>query len=182
MWWGAPLDAINGRFQGAFEMEGTAPLAYALFALALGIALGVILRSSVPAIVLTLVGYYLARTPFGFLRARYMPPLTITYDSSGAVPVGGPQIRDWFITDGFVDRAGQPVSADAINSICGNNDPTTPGNPTSACVHAHGWLYQVTWQPDSRFWAFQGIETVIFLALALLLLALTIWWVRTRLV
>jgi hypothetical protein len=68
-----------------------------------------------------------------------------------------------------------------INAVCGANDPTTAGNPTSDCVHAHGWLYAVTWQPDSRFWAFQGIESAIFLVLAVALLALAVWRVRTRL-
>jgi hypothetical protein len=39
----------------------------------------------------------------------------------------------------------------------------------------------VTYQPASRFWAFQGIETAIFIALGLLLVGLCFWWVRHRL-
>jgi hypothetical protein len=39
----------------------------------------------------------------------------------------------------------------------------------------------VTWQPDNCFWLFHGIETAIYLALALALLALVAWWVRRRL-
>jgi hypothetical protein len=39
----------------------------------------------------------------------------------------------------------------------------------------------VTYQPASRFWAFQGIETAIFVVLALLLAGLCFWWVRHRL-
>jgi hypothetical protein len=38
----------------------------------------------------------------------------------------------------------------------------------------------VTYQPGDRFWAFQGIETAIFLSLAVGLLAVTVWWVRER--
>ncbi|WIG57887.1 MAG: hypothetical protein OJF49_000632 [Ktedonobacterales bacterium] len=183
-WWSAPLDQIVGHFSGGFEMEGLVPLAYALFALALGIALGLIVRSSVPALFITLLGFFLVRSLITQLAtqlyAYFMPPLTITYDSSIAVPPTGPQMRDWVTSSGFVDHFGDPVSQDLINGICGANDPTTAGNPTSACVHAHGWLYTVTWQPDSRFWAYQGIESAIYLALALAVLAVAIWWVRRR--
>ena len=36
------------------------------------------------------------------------------------------------------------------------------------------------YQPVDRFWMFQGIEAAIFVALALALLALTLWWMRQR--
>ena len=35
-----------------------------------------------------------------------------------------------------------------------------------ACLGAHGYRASVTYQPASRFWAFQSIETGIFVALA----------------
>jgi hypothetical protein len=37
------------------------------------------------------------------------------------------------------------------------------------------------WQPASRYWLFQGIESGLLVALALALLALALWWVRARL-
>ena len=46
------------------------------------------------------------------------------------------------------------------------------------CVVSHGLRLTETWQPANRFWTFQGIETSIFIALSLGLVALTIWWVR----
>ena len=36
------------------------------------------------------------------------------------------------------------------------------------------------YQPADRFWMFQGIEAAIFVALALALLVLTLWWMRHR--
>ena len=39
----------------------------------------------------------------------------------------------------------------------------------------------VTYQPANRYWAFQGIETAIFIVVALLLVGLCFWWVRHRL-
>jgi uncharacterized membrane-anchored protein len=54
------------------------------------------------------------------------------------------------------------------------NGPNAPNNPPAACVqalsHYHAYL---TYQPGDRFWAFQGIETGIFVALAAILIAVT---------
>ena len=49
-------------------------------------------------------------------------------------------------------------------------------------MKAHGWSQYTIYQPTDRFWLFQGIESAISLGLAAALLALTIWWVRRRLV
>jgi len=43
-----------------------------------------------------------------------------------------------------------------------------------SCLSAHGYRVALTYQPGSRYWAFQGIESGIFLILAALLAALTI--------
>jgi len=36
------------------------------------------------------------------------------------------------------------------------------------------------YQPASRFWLLQGIEAAIFGGLALVALAVAVWWVRNR--
>jgi hypothetical protein len=38
----------------------------------------------------------------------------------------------------------------------------------------------VTYQPASRYWTFQALETAIFVALALILGAVSLWWIRRR--
>ena len=45
---------------------------------------------------------------------------------------------------------------------------------------AHGYREYLTYQPASRFWAFQGIETGIFVVLAAILLAVTFWVLKRR--
>ncbi len=37
------------------------------------------------------------------------------------------------------------------------------------CLAAHGYRALITYQPASRYWAFQGIETGIFVLLAALI-------------
>jgi hypothetical protein len=42
-----------------------------------------------------------------------------------------------------------------------------------SCAQAHGIRGYVTYQPSGRYWAFQGIETGIFVLLAAALIAVT---------
>jgi hypothetical protein len=55
-----------------------------------------------------------------------------------------------------------------------------------SCVEHHTYPYLaqlreiLTYQPGSRYWAFQGIETGIFLALAAALAVACFWWLRRR--
>jgi hypothetical protein len=54
----------------------------------------------------------------------------------------------------------------------GQQHPILPGG-----ARLPGYL---TYQPASRFWAFQGIETGIFVVLAAALLAITFWVLKRR--
>jgi hypothetical protein len=49
-----------------------------------------------------------------------------------------------------------------------------------SCAQAHGIRGFVTYQPASRYWAFQGIETGIFLLLAAALVAVAFAVVSRR--
>jgi hypothetical protein len=65
------------------------------------------------------------------------------------------------------------------------------GPPTKACINGspqqcNAWLASlhlhqlVSYQPASRFWAFQGLETGIFLIAAAALAVLCTWLIRSR--
>jgi hypothetical protein len=62
-WWSGPDNAqqLDAFKPGRFDLMGTVPVAYALFAMALGIAAGALLRRVLPAIVVTLAGFIAAR-------------------------------------------------------------------------------------------------------------------------
>ena len=49
-----------------------------------------------------------------------------------------------------------------------------------SCMQAHGWRGFATYQPASRYWPFQGIETGIYVLLAAALIAVTFVIVRRR--
>jgi hypothetical protein len=182
-WWRGPLDHVAGeRFSYGFDLEGVAPVAYALFALAAGIAAGVLVRKTLPAMAITLVSFVALRGVIEFaLRPQFLAPVARISDPAGQ---GNPNAYngDWVLNNGFsyLDRHGHAMtSADAVH-LC---PVVVKGGPAdfSTCLHDQGVRLLNLYQPADRFWLFQGIESAIFLGLAVALLALAIYWVRRRL-
>jgi hypothetical protein len=66
---------------------------------------------------------------------------------------------------------GQSVSLADVPSACRSVGIDEQGI-SATCVSAHGFHQLITYQPASRFWAFQGIESAVFVVLAAALLAL----------
>jgi hypothetical protein len=55
------------------------------------------------------------------------------------------------------------------------------GGPSGiACLASHRIRIAVSYQPASRYWALEGTETAIFLALALALAGLCFWRLSRR--
>src|SRR3984893_13257956 len=62
-WWEGPNNALqlNAFDPGRFDIMGLVPVAYSLFAVALGVAAGALLRRVLPAIAVTLAGFIAVR-------------------------------------------------------------------------------------------------------------------------
>ena len=41
-----------------------------------------------------------------------------------------------------------------------------------------GWRRTISYQPDSRFWTFQLFEAGLFVLLALVVVAVAVWFIR----
>ena len=181
-WWKGPFNLGGSGIGGAtYPIEGIIPLAYVTFALALGLAAGALLRRTVAAMAATLAGYLAVALALGnWVRPNLLPPRTLTWNpllSEGPTSIGR---HDWILYLGYLDRAGQHIDPNTVFQTCAPSGAVDlhVGSAYNACVHAHGWLSTIVWQPADRYWAFQGIESAILLALAATLLALTIWLVR----
>ena len=186
-WWEGPNNALqlNAFDPGRFDIMGTVPVAYSLFAVALGIAAGTLLRRTLPAIAVTLAGFIAVRALITLLlRPHYLSAVTVFYKvTSNLRPPGS----FWQVASGIVGPNGQAID---LNTN-GNGNPVygVPANylpasctqvsggaftPPPSCVqavsHFRGFL---TYQPADRYWTFQGIETGIFLVLAAALIAVT---------
>jgi hypothetical protein len=186
-WWSGPDSALTAGAFGAtrFDITYIVPVGYAVFAMALGICAGALLRRTLPALAVTLVGFGALRALTTWLRPHYMTPLTAYYKLTAAAftPTGS----YLGISQGLIGPNGQPVTAGpgsnfyfnsmVIPAVCGNVNGNR--NPLS-CLAAHGYQGYVTYQPAGRFWAFQGIETGIFVVLAAVLLAVTFWVLKRR--
>ena len=186
-WWRGPFDQLDGAFApSGFDFEGIVPLAYMAYAFALAIAAGALLRRTIPAMAVTVAGFLAVRLSIlNWARPQYQPPLVYTWDPVLTQP-SLPQNRgDWSIDGSWADSLGHKLDLNQVISTCAPNSThfdMQPGTAFTQCTHAHGWLFTVTLQPADRFWLFQDIEAAIFFGLAIILLALTIWWVRRRIV
>ena len=186
-WWHEPYDQLQGRFdESSFNFEGIVPIAYTVFALALCLAVGTLLRRTAPAIALAFAGFVGLRLVIQMLlRPHFMAPLKLVWDATGPTPAAAPTRLgngDWVLGKGFALNGGStPASPEQVMQAC-SSPPTGPGKIQSLgnCLHAHGILNSIVYQPANRFWIFQGIESAIFLGIAAALLAVTVWWVLHR--
>ncbi|MDA8296382.1 MAG: ABC transporter permease subunit [Actinomycetota bacterium] len=137
-WWAHPLLAANGdRFGLAlFGIQGVAPIGYAAFALALGVAAGVLLRHTVAAMVVTGVGFGAARLVVTYLvrpnlaspvrkllplSAGSGPSIGFTNAGGGNVIFGPPQVsvpNGWVYSTTLVDKAGHAPTAQYVAHAC----------------------------------------------------------------
>jgi len=176
-WWRAPLDQLGGRFDRlGFDFEGIVPFAYTVFAVALDLAVGTLLRRAIPAIAITLVGFFVVRVVVeDWARPNYLPPIVM------AAAPGNPQRSAWILDQSYRDHLGHQVGIVDIMRLCGVSiDHGQGAHIVPTCLAHHGIVNAITYQPADRFWLFQGIESAIFLGLTLCLVALTVWWIRYR--
>jgi hypothetical protein len=187
-WWSGPYNALNAdAFQvNRFDITGIVPVGYAVFAMALGICAGTLLRRTLPALAVTLAGFAALRAPTAlWLRLHYMTPVTVYYKLTAPFTPAGSYLG---ISQGWTGPNGQPpvpgpgnygFDGEPVPAVCEKFMSGPNPNPLP-CLMAHGYRGYVTYQPASRFWAFQGIETGIFVVLAAILLAVTFWVLRRR--
>jgi hypothetical protein len=194
-WWSRPLvtSSASGRFTpGIFDLRGVVPIAYTIFAVMLGVAVGALVKKTLPAVGLTLAGFAAVRVPITlFVRQYYMSAKTVVAsfgDFKGPHLIGG---QPWVIGQNTIDRLGNIVSRgggpdfDYLAARCpGINSPSpVPGrvakpafDAVQSCIDRLGLHLSSAYQPGARFWTFQWIEFGIFIVLALVLA----WFVVRR--
>jgi ABC-2 family transporter protein len=202
-WWASPIDdalsfgSSNGPISSrlsplVFGANGIAPLGYAAFAFALGVTLGVLFRRTLPAMALTLAIFAAVQVLVpNFVRPNLIAPVKATaplnvstaaieVTSQGATAsmnvVGGfSSPGSWILSDQSILPSGQVFTGPATQACLGPN--------SNAC---NSWLASkhlrqlVAYQPASRFWPLQWIETGIYLVLAVGLGLLCAWQVRRK--
>ena len=158
-----------------FDLEGLAFPGWVLAAFAIGAFAGMLIRKVVSAMAtaMAVVGG-LGLAAGLYLRQHYLPPQVI----AGA---NGPRPSDWTLGYRYTGPGGQVVNPLTVEQICPGPGPlnSSPGSGPQ-CLPQHGITQWWSYQPPSRYWPFQGIEGGVLLALAVLLIAATIWLVHRK--
>jgi hypothetical protein len=199
-WWASPIDALAATqtdrgmlariMPVVFGARGIVPIGYAAFALALGVAVGMLLKRTVAAMAVTLVviAAVLLVVP-NFVRPYLLPPQTMTVaivgeditnisgDETGAVQEIG--VRNpagaWVLANETIDPAGNV--AEPLPDFVQNCLPRPGAGPPErgsleqcmAQLGTHGYQQRLVYQPGSRFWPLQWLELALFLAMTALL-------------
>jgi hypothetical protein len=205
-WWASPVDHALGLAtdrNGAsgfprlapllFGARGVVPIGYAAFGFALGVAAGIVIRRTIPAMAASgaVIAGALVAMPL-WVRAHLIAPLhaataiTATNIDGMSISGNGGQANvtaavnipgAWILTVHPIKTNGQVFTGPAPQSCLSN---TTSFNACSAAVGRLHLRQVVTYQPASRFWTFQWYETGIFLLLAVSLTGFCFWWIRRR--
>jgi len=180
-WWHGPLDRLQGRLDaGSFDSEGTVAVGYTLFALGLGLAIGAVWRRVTPALVVAFAAYVALRVFVDtWLRQRFAAPLAATW----SMRQSGPDLhRARVLTEYPSNRFGQHILLKHAGDACLRKLGGVVAAPADGhCKLARLAQYtHAVYQPASRFWLFQGIETAMFGGAALVLIAFAAWWIHER--
>lgn len=176
MWWREPLDTLEGRMSpAAFDVEGTVVPAYALFALAVGVLAGLLLRRTLAAVVVAGGVFLAARIGIErLLRPNYVSPL---HRTTAGLTIDD-RLHDWVLDNSVVDAVGRTITAarEDLAVVHAQRAEIDPQQYLSSL----GWRRVITYQPPGRFWEFQGIETAIFVGLAALAVLAAVLVLRRR--
>jgi len=202
-WWATPISravergaccspiAMNQFSPLVFATHGITPLGYAALTFALGVTAGVLVRRAVPAMALTLAVFAVMQVAMPlWVRPHLFPPdqtvATLSSFDSVDVPIDSgtftvipdgwaSQPEAWVLSNQAVDMAGKPVSAVPADCMQAMQSGKASHPALLDCLTSHGIRIAVTYQPASRYWAFQWTETAIYVAVALALTGYCFW-------
>ncbi|MFG3299993.1 ABC transporter permease subunit [Micromonospora chersina] len=192
-WAASPYDKVSGeRFTAlAFGARNLTPIAYAALAFVLGTVIGLLMRKTVPAMALTILAFTLLQFLMpNMVRPHLMAPVTVTKAMTADAlrelrgvgtdaTVKGLSIPNAWVTgtSKLLTATGQPVDARTIDT-CLTRPQSGGAADTAACLGERNLHVTVDYQPNSRYWSFQWIESALYLALAGLLAGFGLWRIQ----
>lgn len=183
-WAASPYDKVlGGRFSSlVFPTRNIVPLGYAAFAIVAGIAVGLLVRRSIPAMAITLAAFAALQIVVPtVVRPHLQKPVTDTvalaagarirsfHVGSDGVSVGNYDTSlpgAWILSNDtpLLDASGKQVAREQITD-CMKGDV----DEDMACLSTKDFHFSVTYQPANRYWTFQWLEFGAYLLLTALL-------------
>jgi predicted small integral membrane protein len=196
-WWSSPFEQVyqDRITPDVFDAGGVVPVGYAVFAFALGVTAGLLLRRTLPAMAVTLLIFVAVQFAVPvWVRPHLLPPVTTAAPLNlasvaawGATDAGQgsgghlfvlTQVSvagAWMLSSEIVTPAGRPASTEPATQACGGAATMQSCHAYLATLHLR---QEVTYQPASRYWALQWLETAMYLAAAVLLSGLCFLRIR----
>ena len=204
-WAARPFDdVVKEQFDTfVFGARNIVPIGYAALAFTFGTVVGLLLRRTLPAMAVTLVVFIAFQFFFpNVVRPSLMPPdrttLAMTAEAinsaqnlgsiGGGSVIGGVRIPDapdaWIAETSPLRTAdGRTLASSEFNGCLDDPPKTGAGGTfgdTAVCLAEHDLHVDVLYHPSSRYWAFQWLETAIYVALSGILTAFGVWRIRRR--
>ncbi len=215
-WWAGPVDGATSATRGGlpgrltpigFAMRGVVPVAYTVFAVVLGVAIGLAVRRTLPAMALTLVVFAAVQvavplwvrphlapavdTTVG-VTERHLDGLSLAADGSLTLTLTTGGTGDWLLDDTTLDPQGRATVLPSWFAACTAPQEASDGTagtqrsqapPVDPCLtrlDSEGYTQHLRYQPREAFWRLQLTESAMFLTVSGLLVAGCLWWVRRR--
>jgi len=179
-WWSNPIDLVHANRFGAgeFSQRGIVPGAYAIFAFAVGLLAGAVVRRTLPAVAIAFGVFFAVRVAVTqWVRPHFMSPVVLKLPLFSEANAGKIKPNSWVVKSYMVDGAGHHVihPCEPAGAVPIAKDALQP------CLDRLGIREVFEIQPANRFWTFQFIEAGLFVLAALALIGFAFWWVRRRL-
>lgn len=160
----------------AFDARGLNPAGWCLFAVALGIAAGLVTRRPLVAMGIVIASLVVLMSVAHTLRPHYAPPARlVTSDVNAVLREGGlPLRRTWLDPTGQESRSVDPGACPAPQ----NQDRNLIRIQEEECLLQRGYQFVYYFQPVERWWLFQGLEFVALTGISMTLVGFAIWRIR----
>lgn len=132
-WWNRPLDRVAADAFSRFDARDIVPIGYAAFGLALGVAAGMLMRRTLPAMATVAAVFTATRVGMThWVRPHLLSPSSLVTaldpQSTGfgrinsgpdTLQPAGPRLPNaWIVSNRIVDGVGRALTPDVVSSTC----------------------------------------------------------------
>ena len=189
LWLDTTNTVTDERLGRLYDLQGIIPAAAGIFAVATGIASGVLLRRTLPAMAATIAIFIVVRLTIGSqVRPRLAQVQTLDVAFGGPSPLTG--TGAWVMSERTLTAGGRELGRDGSLNI-GNLGDLCPGlavgpgrlpdqTVVDRCLADVGAHQIIRYHPGDRFWTVQLIETGLLVGLAAAAIGLAVWGLSRR--